>query len=101
VAFSHGILFRSDLPLVFSCVWLVGIGCYLFAKWNRPLSKRARSLFLTNFGLCGVFLLCVGIPNYIRPRTTSSANACMNNLREIDAAANQMPQQTNLLWNII
>jgi type II secretory pathway pseudopilin PulG len=34
------------------------------------------------------FIAAIVIPNMQRPRT-SSANACINNLRQIDAAANQ------------
>lgn len=33
-------------------------------------------------------LLCsIAIPNFVRARTTSQQNACMNNLRQIDGAA--------------
>src|SRR5208283_2612133 len=34
-------------------------------------------------------LAAIAIPNYIRGRAMSQANACINNLRQIDAAANQ------------
>ncbi|HTY86170.1 MAG TPA: type II secretion system protein [Candidatus Acidoferrum sp.] len=34
-------------------------------------------------------LAAVAIPNYVKARATSQANACINNLRQIDAAANQ------------
>jgi hypothetical protein len=36
-----------------------------------------------------VGLLIVIVPNFIKARSISSANACINNLRQIDAAANQ------------
>jgi competence protein ComGC len=36
-----------------------------------------------------VGLLVIVVPNFIKARSTSSANACINNLRQIDAAANQ------------
>jgi len=29
------------------------------------------------------------VPNFIRARSTSCCNACINNLRQVDAAANQ------------
>ena len=34
-------------------------------------------------------LAAIAIPNFVRARATSQANACINNLRQIDAAANQ------------
>ena len=34
-------------------------------------------------------LAAIAIPNFIKARATSQANACINNLRQIDAAANQ------------
>ena len=36
----------------------------------------------------GLFILVV-VPNFIKARSTPSVNACINNLRQIDAAANQ------------
>jgi len=34
-------------------------------------------------------LAAIAIPNFIKARATSQMNACINNLRQIDAAANQ------------
>ncbi len=34
-------------------------------------------------------LAAIAIPSYVKARATSQANACINNLRQIDAAANQ------------
>jgi prepilin-type N-terminal cleavage/methylation domain-containing protein len=34
-------------------------------------------------------LAAIAIPNFVKARTTSQCNACINNLRQIDAAANQ------------
>jgi len=34
-------------------------------------------------------MLAIAIPNFVKARTTSQANACINNLRQIDAAANE------------
>src|SRR5215468_4859487 len=34
-------------------------------------------------------LAAIAIPNFVKARSTSQANACINNLRQIDAAANQ------------
>ena len=35
-------------------------------------------------------LAAIAIPNFVKARATSQANACINNLRQIDAAANQL-----------
>ena len=34
-------------------------------------------------------LAAIAIPNFVKARAVSQANACINNLRQIDAAANQ------------
>jgi len=34
-------------------------------------------------------LAAIAIPNFVRARTTSQMNACINNLRQIDGAAQQ------------
>ena len=34
-------------------------------------------------------LAAIAIPNFVRARNTAQQNACINNLRQIDAAANQ------------
>jgi competence protein ComGC len=37
----------------------------------------------------------IAVPNFIKARSTSAANACINNLRQIDAAANQFALEHN------
>jgi len=34
-------------------------------------------------------MMAIAIPNFVKARATSQANACINNLRQIDAAANE------------
>jgi len=34
-------------------------------------------------------LAAIAIPNFVKARATSQCNACINNLRQIDAAANE------------
>jgi competence protein ComGC len=34
-------------------------------------------------------MIAIAIPNFVKARVTSQANACINNLRQIDAAANE------------
>src|SRR5580704_595584 len=41
-------------------------------------------------------LAAIAIPNFIKARTTSQMNACINNLRQIDAAIQQYALENNL-----
>jgi prepilin-type N-terminal cleavage/methylation domain-containing protein len=41
-------------------------------------------------------LAAIAIPNFIKARTTSQTNACINNLRQIDAAIQQYALENNL-----
>jgi len=38
-------------------------------------------------------LAAIAIPNFVKARATSQANACINNLRQIDAAANEFAME--------
>ena len=40
-------------------------------------------------------LAAIAIPNFVKARATSQANACINNLRQIDSAINQWALETN------
>ena len=40
------------------------------------------------------FLAAIAIPNFLRARSTSQQNACINNLRQIDGAIQQWALQT-------
>lgn len=51
--------------------------------------------------LIGLPVLCIGIavacaPNFIKVRSTSASNTCVNNLRQIDAAAQEFALEKNL-----
>jgi hypothetical protein len=41
-------------------------------------------------------LAAIAIPNFVKARSTSPANACINNLRQIDAAANEFALEHHL-----
>ena len=41
-------------------------------------------------------LAAIAIPNFVKARATSQANACINNLRQIDAAVNEFALETKL-----
>jgi prepilin-type N-terminal cleavage/methylation domain-containing protein len=41
-------------------------------------------------------LAAIAIPNFVKARTTSQANACINNLRQMDAAMQQYALENKL-----
>ncbi|MDR3458941.1 MAG: prepilin-type cleavage/methylation domain-containing protein [Verrucomicrobiae bacterium] len=42
-----------------------------------------------------VVLAAIALPNFFKARSTSAGNACINNLRQIDAAANQFALESH------
>src|SRR5215471_6379006 len=46
-------------------------------------------------------LAAIAIPNFVRARTTSQMNACINNLRQIDGAAQQWAIETKQATNAV
>jgi hypothetical protein len=82
----------------FSAILATGLiyaGGLLIARRNLPISRSARIRLLLYISGIGI-LAAVGLPNFIKARSTSAANACINNLRQIDAAANQFALEKNL-----
>jgi hypothetical protein len=61
-----------------------------------------KSSFLLYFVIAGVIFLLfaiLAIPNFVRDPWTSPANACINNLRQIDSAKNQWALEHNAKSN--
>ena len=81
--------FSFVLPLSICAFWLAGIGWFLITRRNSPMSRKARALITLTFCLCAGFIVTVVIPNFIRATYETAANACINNLRQIDAAAQE------------
>jgi hypothetical protein len=55
---------------------------------NKPAFKPDILFWIFSLCLIGILLVAV-MPYFIRARYPSAANGCLNNLRQIDAAANQ------------
>ncbi len=90
--------FRAFSIASFSAILATGLiyaGGLLIARRNLPISRSARIRLLLYFSGIGI-LVVVALPNFIKARSTSSINACINNLRQIDAAANEFALEKNL-----
>ena len=74
---------------------LISAGGFLIARRNLPISRGARIRLLLFFSGIGI-LVAIALPNFIKARSTSCCNACVNNLRQIDAAANEFALEKNL-----
>jgi type II secretory pathway pseudopilin PulG len=83
--------FRAFSIASFSAILATGLiyaGGLLIARRNLPISRNTRVRLLLYFSCIGI-LVVVALPNFIKSRSTSCCNACINNLRQIDAAANE------------
>jgi hypothetical protein len=74
---------------------LASVGWFLIVQRALAMSWKARGLTILAFLCIGIFVVVV-IPNFIKARSTTAANACVNNLRQIDAAANEFALEKNL-----
>ncbi len=97
VAINFGlfVLGGFDWPFVVCALSLTGVGLFLISKRNLPLLWKARILIVVNFVFIGGLIVLFVIPSFVRARYQTSANACINNLRQIDAAKQEWALEMN------
>ena len=66
-------------------------GCYTVGNGSQ---SGAALVVLPAAAVVGM-MSAIAVPNFVKARTTSQQNACINNLRQIDAAKNQWALETN------
>src|SRR5207244_131983 len=69
---------------------------------NSPMATRtSRKLVIAVLSLLFVAGLAIVLPSFIRATTTTSRNACVNNLRQLDGAKQQWVLENHKTMNDI
>ena len=77
--------------------WTISEMTVLFTSQKRRRLKAVKSSHLTGFTLLEIMIVvgvvgllaAVAIPNYVRVRGSTQANACINNMHQIDGAVTE------------
>ena len=73
-----------------SCLWFFASGLYLLAN-RSALTKRGNVVATINsFYWLLLVVAMVVLPNVVKSQARPCGNACINNMRQLDAAANQL-----------
>ena len=80
---------RFNLPSAFCFLAFVVTGVFLIRQWNSPIPWKARIAIVGVMCFVAGFMVVIVVPNFIKATHQSAANACINNLRQIDAAKDE------------
>ena len=83
--------FRSRPAFAYSVGMNTPQGCLTIGNGNQ---SAANLVLLPAVAVPGM-LAAIAIPNFVKARTTSQQNACINHLRQLDAAKNQWALEKN------
>jgi len=93
----QGIPIWIRLSLIVSSLWLLISGIFLLIRCKSAYARKEKFVIVFNIAyFISLFVLAIAIPHFVKARATSSNNACINNLRQIDAAANQFALEHHL-----
>jgi hypothetical protein len=88
----------SGIPTVLATGFAAS-GRFLLTRRGSPLSKKALGWIACLWMSTTLLLVAVAVPNFIRARTTTAKNACINSLRQIDGAKQQWALENNITTN--
>lgn len=88
ISIGHALPLFVLLILIVPSLWLLPSSFYLLLGEHLPSSRKAGIILGLNI-LLVTSMVVVAKPIFFKARVRSSTNSCVNNLRQIDAAANQ------------
>jgi hypothetical protein len=78
-----------NLPFAICTLVLFGVSSFLITRQTSSMSRTARVLTVLTICFFIGFVVVIVFPNFIRAWLETGRNACINNLRQIDAAAQE------------
>ena len=87
--------------------WITRLLCVQTANRKNSQTMKINTSRKAGFTLVEIMIVvaiigllaAIAIPNFVRARTTSQVNACINNLRQIDGAKQQWALETSAAAN--
>jgi hypothetical protein len=67
-------------------VGFIEVGCFLLIKRKSGISRNGKAIIALTLCFIGVFMGVIGIPDFVAATYENSRNACINDLRQLQAA---------------